>query len=164
MMDSSFKMFKLCKEEWNFHCIICYRRCILRMLPWPLTEWEEDSWEGWAEFFEWEICSSLSSAILMQQSLLLLLLSHFSRVRLCATPSLGFSRQEHCSGLPFPSPVHKSEKWKWSHSVVSDSSPPHGLQPARLLRPWDVPGKSTGVGCHCLLRQQSLATTKFLIN
>ena len=52
-------------------------------------------------------------------SLLLLLLSHFSRVRLCATPqtvahqaplSLGFSRQEHWSGLPFPSPMHESEK------------------------------------------------------
>ena len=51
--------------------------------------------------------------------LLLLLLSRFSRVRLCATPetaahqalpSLGFSRQEHWSGLPFPSPMHKSEK------------------------------------------------------
>ena len=28
---------------------------------------------------------------------------------------------------------------------------PHGLQPTRLLRPWDFPGKSTGVGCHCLL-------------
>ena len=47
--------------------------------------------------------------------LLLLLLSRFSRVRLCATPwtaahqappSLGFSRQEHWSGLPFPSPMH----------------------------------------------------------
>ena len=51
--------------------------------------------------------------------LLLLLLSHFSRVRLCATPetaahqappSLGFSRQEHWSGLPFPSPMDESEK------------------------------------------------------
>ena len=59
--------------------------------------------------------------------LLLLLLSHFSHVRLCATPltaahqappSLGFSRQEHWSGLPFPSPMHESEKWKWSRSVV----------------------------------------------
>ena len=49
----------------------------------------------------------------------LLLLSHFSRVRLCATPqtaahqappSLGFSRQEHWSGLPFPSTAHESEK------------------------------------------------------
>ena len=55
------------------------------------------------------------------------------------------------SGLPFPSPVQESEKWKRSRSVVSDSSRPHGLQPTRLLRPWDFPGKSTGVGCHCLL-------------
>ena len=28
------------------------------------------------------------------------------------SPSLGFSRQEHWSGLPFPSPMHESEKWK----------------------------------------------------
>ena len=92
---------------------------------------------------------------------ILLLLSHFSRVRLCATPetaahqaplSLGFSRQEHWSGLPFPSPMHESEKSKWSRSVVSNSSWPPGLQPTRLLHPWDFPGKSTGVGCHCLLR------------
>ena len=49
----------------------------------------------------------------------LLLLHHFSHVRLCVTPetaahqappSLGFSRQEHWSGLPFPSPMHESEK------------------------------------------------------
>ena len=93
--------------------------------------------------------------------LLLLLLSRFSRVWLCATPeraahqaplSLGFSRQEHWSGLPFPSPMHESEKGKWSRSVVSNSSRPHGLQPTRLLHPWDSPGKSTGVGYHCLLR------------
>ena len=91
---------------------------------------------------------------------LLLLLSRFSRVQLCATPemaahqaplSLGLSRQEHWSGLPFPSPMHESEKWKRSRSVMSDSSRPHGLQPTRLLCPWDFPGKSTGVGCHCLL-------------
>ena len=84
-----------------------------------------------------------------------------SHVRLCATPemaahqapsSLGFSRQEHWSGLPFPSPMHESEKWKWSHSVMSDWSQPHGRQPTRLLHPWDFPGKSTGVGCHCLLQ------------
>ena len=37
------------------------------------------------------------------------------------SPSLGFSRQEHWSGLPFPSPMHESEKWKWSRSVVSNS-------------------------------------------
>ena len=58
--------------------------------------------------------------------LLLLLLSRFSRVQLCATPSmaahqappsLGFSRQEHWSGLPFPSPMHESE------SEVAQSCP-----------------------------------------
>ena len=68
------------------------------------------------------------------------------------SPSLGFSRQEHWSGLPFPSPMLESERWKWSCSVMSDSVRPHGLQPTRLLHPWGFPGKSTGVGCHCLLR------------
>ena len=38
-----------------------------------------------------------------------------------APPSLGFSRQEHWSGLPFPSPMHESENWKWSCSVMLDS-------------------------------------------
>ena len=56
---------------------------------------------------------------------------------------LGFSRQEHWSGLPFPSPLQDSEKWKWSRSVVStlhdpmDCSPPgssaHGIFQARVL-------------------------------
>ena len=44
-----------------------------------------------------------------------------------------------------------SNAWKWSRSVVSNSLQPHGLQPTRLLCPWDFPGKSAGVGCHCLL-------------
>ena len=44
-----------------------------------------------------------------------------------------------------------SNAWKWSRSVVSDPQRPHGLQPSRLLHPWDFPGKSTGVGCHCFL-------------
>ena len=35
---------------------------------------------------------------------------------------------------------------------MSDSLQPHGLQPARLLCPWDSPGKNTGVGCHALLQ------------
>ena len=92
----------------------------------------------------------------------LLLPSRFSRVRLCATPEtaahqappcLGFSRQEHWSGLPFPSPMHEREKCKLRCSVVSDPQQPHGPQPSRLLRPWHFPGKSTGVRCllqtHC---------------
>ena len=31
--------------------------------------------------------------------------------------------------------------------------PPHKLQPARLLCPWDFPGKNTGVGCHFLFQE-----------
>ena len=93
---------------------------------------------------------SLSYIKVLYQDISMLLLSRFSRVRLCVTPqmaahqaspSLGFSRQEHWSGLPCPSPMHGSGKWKWSRSVVSDSWRPHGLQTTRLLRPWDFPGK-----------------------
>ena len=46
--------------------------------------------------------------------------------------------------------------WKWAKkteffdaSVVSDSVQPHGLQPTRLLHPWDFPGKSTLCCCCC---------------
>ena len=35
---------------------------------------------------------------------------------------------------------------------MSDSVRPHGRQPTRLPRPWDSPGKNTGVGCHFLLQ------------
>ena len=37
-------------------------------------------------------------------------------------------------------------------SVVSDSLQPSGPEPARLLCPWDSPGKNTGVGCHFFLQ------------
>jgi len=64
-------------------------------------------------------------------------------------------------GFPVPGILHArtlkwvaisfSNVWKWSRSVVSDPQRPHGLQPSRLLHPWNFPGKSTGVGYHCLL-------------
>ena len=61
-----------------------------------------------------------------------------------APPSLGLSRQEHRSGLPFPSPVHEREKGKWSRSewypTLSDpmncilpGSSVHGIFQARVL-------------------------------
>ena len=82
--------------------------------------------------------------------LLLLLLSRFSHVQLYATPwtaahqaplSLGFSRQEHWSGLPFPFPMHESEsEVAQSCPTLSDPmdcSPPgssgHGIFQARVL-------------------------------
>ena len=88
--------------------------------------------------------------------LLLLLLSHFSRVRLCATPqtaahqaslSLGFSRQEHWSGLPFLSPMNKRKRKSevaQSCTTLSDpmdcslpGSSVHGIFQARVLE-WDA--------------------------
>ena len=86
-------------------------------------------------------------------SLLLLLLSHFSRVRLCATPqtaahqapsSLGFSRQEHWSGLPFPSLSFSLLHLKcqpWSRNA-SQSWP--GLLPPSFPQ---VSGRSRGDRC-----------------
>ena len=95
--------------------------------------------------------------------------SRFSRVRPCATPwtaayqaspSMGFSRQEHWSGLPFPSPKHQSEKWKWSCSVVRLSDPTdcslpgssvHGVFQARVLE-W---GAIAFSDVHLLIRNNS---------
>ena len=58
-----------------------------------------------------------------------------------APPSLGFSRKEHWSGLP----ISFSNAWKWKVKVKSLSCirlfATHGLQPTRLLRPWDFPGR-----------------------
>ena len=54
-------------------------------------------------------------------------------------------------------------KWKVkvkSLSRVWPSATPWSLQPSRLLHPWDFPGKSTGVGCHCLLRCKEKWTSK----
>ena len=96
----------------------------------------------------------------MTNLLLLLLLSRFSHVQLgatpCtaahqATPSMGFSRQEHWSGLPFLLQCMKVE----SESEVTQSCPtlsdPMDCSLPGSSNPWDFPGNSTGVGCHCLL-------------
>ena len=115
-----------CKELFIVKCIVLVKQF-----------WTTNGWSLWGGDYVLMVGPSW-------KGLLLLLLRRFSCVRLCATPRmaahqapppLGFSRQEHWSGLPFPSPVHETEKWKWSGSVVSDSSRPHGLQPTRLLCP-----------------------------
>ena len=92
----------------------------------------------------------------------------------CSLPgssSMEFSRQEYWSGVPLPSPMTNLDSILKSRDitlltmvhlvkamvfpvVMYDSSRPHGLQPTRLLRPWDFPGKSTGVGCRCLLQNK----------
>ena len=82
---------------------------------------------------------------------IMLLLSRFSRVRLCVTPqtaahqaplSLVFSRQEYWSGLPFPSPMRESEVAQSCPTLSNpmDCSLPgfsvHGIFQARVLE-WD---------------------------
>ena len=47
-----------------------------------------------------------------------------------------------------------------SRSVASDSVRPHRRQPTRLPRPWDSPGKNTGVGCHFLLQCMKVKSEK----
>jgi len=69
--------------------------------------------------------------------LLLLLLSHFSHARPCATPLTA------------------------AHQALPSS---HGLQPTRLLHPWDFPGKYSGVGCHSLVVDFTALTDLILIN
>ena len=105
--------------------------------PSALQQQKPPQWEAHALQLECNPClpqwgkSPNSNKDTAQPKMLLLLLSHFRCVRLCATPQtaahqasphLGFSRQGHWSGLPFPSPAHEGEKWKWSRSVVSDSA------------------------------------------
>ena len=104
--------------------------------------------ERWGGGINWDFGIDIYTLLL----LLLLLLSRFSRVRFCATPqtaahqaapSLGFSRQKHWSGLPFPSPMHEVK----SESEVAQSCPTlsdpmdyslpdssiHGIFQARVL-------------------------------
>ena len=69
-----------------------------------------------------------------------------------APPSMGFSRQEYWSGVPSPSPT-VTQSQSVSHLVVSLQ--PHEPGPARLLCPWNAPGKNTQVGCHFLLQGSS---------
>ena len=61
-----------------------------------------------------------------------------------------------------------SNAWKWKVKVKSLSRvrllATHGLQPNRLLRPWDFPSKSTGVGCHRLLRKMLWAMVFLELN
>ena len=97
--------------------------------------------------------------ILLTQQLLLLL-SRFSCVQLCAT------HRQQPTRLPCPWDSQAKNTGMSCHfllqckKVKSESEVarlcltqrPHGLQPTRLLHPWDFPGKSTGVGCNTRMR------------
>ena len=106
----------------------------------------QQSFKGFSILFVHQYHEIPCMQMLLLLLLLLLLLSRFSRVQLCATPetaahqaspSLGFSRQEHWSGLPFPSPLRESEVAQscLTLSDPMDCSPPgssiHGIFQAR---------------------------------
>ena len=68
-------------------------------------------------------------------------------------PYLGTSWLHSHSNLRWISSTHSGKSHRnISHSVMSDSLWPHGLQPAKLLHLWNSPGKNTGVDCHALLQ------------
>ena len=79
------------------------------------------------------------------------LLSHHSPLVLLSpwgisnpTIPMAFSYSEVTTWVPIP--------LIYVASVVSNSLQPFGLQPTRLLCPWDSPGKNTGMRCHFLLQ------------
>ena len=59
---------------------------------------------------------------------------------------------QHSKSPKVKATTYKSHAACQVASVMSDSVRPHGLQPTRLLHPWDSPGSNTGVGCHFLLQ------------
>ena len=74
--------------------------------------------------------------------------------------SLGFSRQEYWSGLPFPSAMHACMLSRFSH-VRLCATPQTAAQQAPLAT--DSPGKNTGVGCHFLLLYRHTVCANFLL-
>ena len=76
-----------------------------------------------------------------------------SLVRVITANSWCFCENELFGGVPKEA-KKGGRRLCVNRSVMSDSLHlPHGLGPARLLRPWDFPGKNTGVGCHSLLQR-----------
>ena len=69
-----------------------------------------------------------------------------------APPSMGVSRQEYWSGVPLPSPDLVAAAAAAKSLQSCPTLQPHRWQPPRLPRPWESPGKNTGMGCHFLLQ------------
>ena len=102
----------------HFHLTMFYKKksdrfeCSWFLLLMKMRYWRE-RWDA-----SWHSLSAAAAAAKSFQSCLTLCDPIDSSQ---APPSLGFSRQEHWSGLPFPSPMHEIGKWKGSRSVVPDS-------------------------------------------
>ena len=103
---------------------------------------------------------------------LLLLLSRFSHVRLSAIPETAAHQAPHPGILQARTlewvAISFSNAWKWKVKVKSFSCVQFFMTPwtaaTRLLHPWDFPGNSARVGCHCILYLNCLESTKQLLS
>ena len=104
--------------------------------------------------------------------MLLLLLSHFSHLTLrhpmdCSLPGFPVPGILQARVLEWGA-IAFSNAWKWKVKVKSLSRVRLLATPwttaHQALRPWDFPGKSTGVGCHCLLQRRQCSYSNTFIN
>ena len=161
----------------------CSSTCWINDSQPVLNNWSPDFWFNHGE--NWIIIMCLDQSCLVELSVIIVLFYICTAIleaaaaaaakllQLC--PTLYDPKEGSPPGSPIPRILQArtlewvaisfssswKEKWKWSCSVESHSSQPHGLQPTRLLRPWDFPGKNTVVVCHCLLHWKLLSSVQF---
>ena len=108
------------------------------------------NWDKPCSFHSWWLYSALSFRGLALFSPMIWVDSNFS------FPSIALGHKPNINQRKRVVNFSLSESPTCSHSVTSvvfNSLRPHGLSSTRLLRPWDFPGKDTGVGCHFLLHR-----------
>ena len=112
----------------------------------------------WYNLVFWSLCRDYHLGTMVQST------SKYAAKSLQSCPTLCDPRDCSPPGSPIPGILQArtlewvaitfSNAWKWKVKVKSPSCVRLLATPwtARLLHPWDFPGKSTGVGCHCLLQ------------
>ena len=170
---SSNTLATLCKEPTHWKRPWCWER--LRQEEKGTTE---DEMVGWHHRLSGHEFSKLQETMKDREAWLQSMgaqrVKHAAAKSLQSCPTLCDPLDGRPPGSPIPAVLEArtlewvaisfSNAWKWkvkvkSLSRVRPSTTPFDPQPSRLLHPWDFPGKSTGVGCHCLLRvKHDLAT------
>ena len=147
---------------------------------WVLAAEMKRSHDSTQTLIQLEIFKFLNNDSEMRNMLLITPAAAAAAKLLQSSPTLCDPIDSSPPGLPVPGilqartlewvAISFSNAWKWKVKVKSLShvrplatpwTAGVGLEPTRLLRPWDFPGKSTGVGCHCLLRLNSWEMSTF---
>ena len=129
----------------------------------PLVSWETHLTECTHKGSKWDKCLCWFTRRVLKETVtweMFLYAASAAAKSLQSCPTLCDPIDRSPPGSPIPGILQaRTLEWvaisfsnagKWKVKV--NSSRPYGLQPTRLLHPWDFPGKSTGVGYHCLLR------------